>query len=125
MVFLMIASMSFLMWIGGSIIYTFYAYILPAYHAFKAQELKSKKKRNKLLLHYVRYFIVFSFLMTASPFIGIVVPYWNILEIFIIYWMQSPKYRGCRYIYKLYLRPVFLRYERKIDVQIEKVEGIA
>ena len=85
MVFLILTSLSFVMWIGGTIIYSFYAYVLPAYQAFKALEIKSRKKRDKLILHYLRYFIVFSFLYWTSPFIGIVVPYWNILEILIIY----------------------------------------
>ena len=87
MLILTMGISSFLLYLGGEALFTIYAYVLPAYYAFKAQENRGRRNRNKLIRHWVRYFICLSFLTTLAPVLKFLIPYYRVLNMLVIVWL--------------------------------------
>ncbi len=82
MTFILLAAITFVFFVGPPVFFIMIAYIYPAYMSFKAQEAK----KEDLLKHYVRYWIVFSFLKAFSPVLYYV-PHWNVIKYFVVLWL--------------------------------------
>jgi len=110
------SGLSFIYWIGGTIIFTILAFVFPAYKSCKACE----EREMEDLLHYLRYWIVFAFLYAINPILSFI-PYWNISFVFVCIMLWSPSMKGARFVYLKFLRKLLKKYEKAIDQGIKKV----
>jgi len=91
MILIVLTFLSLITYIGGPIVFLMIGFVYPAYKSFKAIESKKEKaKKEKEILHYLRYWIVFAFLYTVSPILAFI-PYWKVIHILVCMLLWSTK----------------------------------
>jgi receptor expression-enhancing protein 5/6 len=100
-----------------------FSLIYPAFQSFISLELEEADKQRRMLL---TYWIIISFLITFETvcwFVVSLIPMYYLVKLCFIYWLISPRTKGCLHIYKNILEPKLKENKDKIESFLSKTDN--
>jgi len=110
--------------VGAAAVCNIVGFVYPLYGSFKA--IKSPAKGDDT--HWLTYWIVYGWFAFIESFTDILlkwIPFYYALKVLFLIWCFLPQTRGAETVYKRFLHPLFIKYERQLDAAMEEVEGEA
>ena len=107
---------------GATVISFGVGFVYPAYMSFKTVENKGNIHADRLWLSY---WLVFGFIQIFDDFIGVVLsflPLYNIFKILFYIWLFHPKTEGALVVYEYLLKGILKKYESNIDNGLQKLK---
>ncbi|XP_033337852.2 receptor expression-enhancing protein 5 isoform X1 [Megalopta genalis] len=111
--------------VGQQLICNIFGFVYPAYCSMKALESPSKDDDKKWLTYWV-VFAVFTIVESFSDYILCWFPvYWLFKCLFYMWLMVPMDNNGSLVLYRVLIRPTFLRYHHKVDQFISEAQNAA
>ena len=107
--------------IGGCIMTTLLAFLLPAFRTFEALESQSTQDDEQLLT----YWIVFGVFYACNELFSYVfsfIPMFYLVRYVILLALYLPQVNGAQILYKRAIRPFFMSYRNEIEKVIQPIE---
>lgn len=98
-------------------------FVYPAYCSFKALETQDTTEDDKQWLMYWTIFGLFTFCEFFLDWFFFLLPFYYELKLAFILWLQLPQFRGAKYLYLAYIKPILTENESFIDSQINNLLG--
>ena len=111
---LVVACLLVVIGLGTSTVINVVGILYPAYMSFKAIE-SMETDDDKQWLTYWLVFAFYSFLDRFIDYLFFWVPGYFVIKLVILIYMFFPETRGASRFYEMFARPMFKKYEEKID----------
>jgi len=98
-------------------------FVYPAYASFKAIESTDTHDDTQWLTYWVVY-AFFNLIESLLDFsIGGWIPFYFLIKVCIVLWLQLPQFMGALYIYQAFLAPLLRKHEKQIDSAIDAAKS--
>jgi len=109
---------------GAQILCNFIGFLYPGYASFKAIESENKNDDTQWLIYWVVYGAFAMSELVTDVFFFWVPFYWFFKCLFLVWCMAPQEWNGSNFVYKRVIRPYLLRYEDKIDSQLNSASKL-
>jgi len=109
---------------GAAAVCSLTGFVYPLYASFKA--IKTPGKDDDTM--WLTYWIVYAFFTFVESFTDVLlrwIPFYYVFKVVFLVWSFLPQTRGASIVYKRFIFPVFIKYERQIDADIATLEKAA
>jgi len=96
------------------------AFVVPAFMSYKTLEEDDVNEH----IHWLTYWLVYGvFESTRLLWDNLFhwLPYWELAKFVFLVWCALPQSRGCSFMYRAILRPMFLHHEETIDYYFDRI----
>lgn len=100
----------------------FFVIIYPVVATFKAVNSPSEEVVQDLLTYWVVWGL-FTTVDTFSDFLLSWLPVYNLLKFVLLAWSLLPGSQGAKVIYRMVLKPIFVRHRNRIDSTLERTQS--
>ena len=107
--------------IGGTILTTLLAFMLPAFRTFEALESETHEDDEELLTYWIVFGVVYS-LDEMFRFVFSFIPMYHLIRYAILLALYAPQFNGAQILYRRAIRPFFMNYRTEIDKVVQPIE---
>jgi len=96
------------------------SFVVPAYMTYKTLEGDHAQEH----IHWLTYWVVYGVFEATRVFSDAAfhwLPYWEITKFVFLVWCALPQTRGCSFMYRAILRPLFKHNEQTLDRHFERI----
>ena len=107
--------------LGGNLLTTVLAFLLPAFRTFEALESEKREDDAELLTYWIVFGLIYS-LDELFRYVLAFIPFYHVIRYGLLIALYIPQINGAQVVYRRIIRPFFISYKNEIEKVVAPIE---